>query len=455
MDPITGTEGDDFLTGDVGDDTIYGLGGNDTINGNAGNDTLDGGAGNDILSGGSGADTLIGGSGIDTFSNTVAGLNGDTITDFSTGEKIVIIDANIASFQFSLSGHTLTYTGGSLTLTSVPSAVSIVASAATGGGVQLTAVPHPAHNDFNGDGRSDILWRNDSGRVTDWLGQAGSGGFVSNFANADANAGTDWHIDGTGDFNGDGRYDVLWRNDNGDVTNWLGDANGGFASNFGNAYYQVDNSWHIAGTGDFNGDGRSDVLWRNDSGRVTDWLGNANSGLSGNFANADANAGTDWHIEGTGDFNGDGRSDILWRNDNGDVTNWLGNASGGFASNFGNAYYQVDNSWHVAGTGDFNGDGRDDILWRNDSGRVTDWLGQAGSGGFVSNFANADANAGTDWHIESTGDFNGDGRSDVLWRNDNGDVTNWLGDASGGFASNFGNAYYQVDNSWHVQDLFA
>ena len=39
-------------------------------------------------------------------------------------------------------------------------------------------------------------------------------------------------------------------------------------------------------------------------------------------------------------------------------------------------------SWHIAGTGDFNGDGRDDILWRNDTGAVTNWLGQA-NGGFV------------------------------------------------------------------------
>jgi hypothetical protein len=85
---------------------------------------------------------------------------------------------------------------------------------------------------------------------------------------------------------------------------------------------------------------------------------------------------------------------------------------------------------------------------------VTDWLGQSNAtGGFTSNFANADLNAGTDWHIVSTGDFNGDSIDDILWRNDNGDVTNWLGHANGNFTSNFANAFYQVDNSWHVQGL--
>jgi hypothetical protein len=424
--------------------------------GGSGRDTIIGNSADNIVRGGLGSDVLSGGLGNDTFLDTIAGHNGDSITDFGVGDKIVFSDATLGSFSFTLSGSVLSYSGGSLTLSNA-AAGALTASVASGGGVQLslgtgiTTMALWGHADFNGDGRDDILWRSDTGRVTDWLGQAVSGGFVSNFSNADANAGTDWHVVGAGDFNGDGRSDVLWRNDNGDVTDWLGQASGGFISNFGNAFYHIDNSWHVAGTGDFNGDGREDILWRNDNGRVTDWLGQAGSGgFVSNFASADANAGTDWHIAGTGDFNGDGRTDVLWRNDNGDVTDWLGQSSGGFVSNFGNAFYHIDSSWHVAGTGDFNGDGRDDILWYNDSGRVTDWLGQAGSGGFVSNFASADANAGTDWHIVGTGDYNGDGRSDVLWRNNNGDVTDWLGQAGGGFASNFGNAYYHIDTSWHV-----
>ena len=48
-----------------------------------------GNAGDDIVTGGSGTDSLSGGAGNDTFIDTKAGLNGDTITDFSAAEVTV------------------------------------------------------------------------------------------------------------------------------------------------------------------------------------------------------------------------------------------------------------------------------------------------------------------------------------------------------------------------------
>ena len=66
------------------------------------------------------------------------------------------------------------------------------------------------------------------------------------------------------------------------------------------------------------------------------------------------------------DFNGDGRDDILWRDvSNGVVSNWLGTPKGGFVVNDELA---LDPWAHgtLAAIGDFNGDGRDDTLWRSD-----------------------------------------------------------------------------------------
>ena len=87
---------------------------------------------------------------------------------------------------------------------------------------------------------------------------------------------------GTGDFNGDGFSDVLWRNDNGQLSEWLGSANGRLIDNGGVVNQVVPNAWKIAGTGDFNGDGRADIMWRNDSGLMSEWLGTANGGFTDN-----------------------------------------------------------------------------------------------------------------------------------------------------------------------------
>jgi Beta-propeller repeat/FG-GAP-like repeat len=63
--------------------------------------------------------------------------------------------------------------------------------------------------------------------------------------------------------------------------------------------------------GDFNGDGRADILWRNASGEVYEWLLNGTNLIG---EGSPGSVGNDWQIAGVGDFNGDGKADILWRN---------------------------------------------------------------------------------------------------------------------------------------------
>ncbi|HYI42634.1 MAG TPA: M10 family metallopeptidase C-terminal domain-containing protein, partial [Sphingomicrobium sp.] len=116
--------------------------GDDHILGNSAGNLLTGGGGSDTLGGGLGSDTLTGGAGGDTFTGTAAELSGDTITDFAIGDRIVIANASLASFTHSLSGSTLTYSGGSLSFGSALSG-SLVATAAAGGGVQLVLTNDP------------------------------------------------------------------------------------------------------------------------------------------------------------------------------------------------------------------------------------------------------------------------------------------------------------------------
>lgn len=304
-------------------------------------------------------------------------------------------------------------------------------------------------SDFNGDGIDDILWRNDNGTVANWLGTA-NGSFVANDGNFLVAIDASWSIAGSGDFNGDGRDDILWRNANGNVTNWLCGGAGGCVSNDANALRISITSWKIAGIGDFNNDGRSDLLWRTDTGAITSWYGTATGGFSVGTLTSAAVASS-WHVRGTGDINGDGLSDIVWRNDNGDFADWLGKVDGSFLENGAASGQNVSMTWTIIGVADFNGDGRSDVLWRNSNGDVLYWPGRT-DGGFVTAGSSA-YNVPMSWSVVGTGDYNGDGRADLLWRNSNGTLADWLSQPDGSFLVNDGAFLVVVSNDWRVQRL--
>ncbi len=78
--------------------------------------------------------------------------------------------------------------------------------------------------------------------------------------------------------------------------------------------------WVIQGTGDFDGNGMSDILWRNStSGEVYIWLMNGTTITSQGSPGTVSSA---WSIQGVGDYNGDGKADVLWRNTSGEVYVW-------------------------------------------------------------------------------------------------------------------------------------
>jgi hypothetical protein len=288
---------------------------------------------------------------------------------------------------------------------------------------------HDTH-DFNGDGYSDIAWRNTHGDLAIWLMTVNGGGAQTLSSMDYGIITTGWQIVGQRDFNGDGFYDLLWQNTNGDTSIWLMSGTQVLATpDLG----IVGNGWSIVGTGDFNGDGYGDILWRNTSGDTGVWL------MTGTPTQVQAASWTDfgvvptsWNIAGTGDFNGDGYTDILWRNTSGDTGVWLmtGTATQVQAASWTD-FGVVPTSWNIAGTGDFNGDGYTDIVWRNTSGDTGIWL-ITGTATQVQAASWTDFGVvPTSWNIAGTGDFNSDGFSDILWRNTNGDTSMWCMTSNG------------------------
>ena len=75
----------------------------------------------------------------------------------------------------------------------------------------------------------------------------------------------------------------------------------------------ADTNWEIAGVGDFDGNGKADVIWRNRAtGQNIAWLMNGLAVALSAFLPTIAD--TNWEIKGVGDLDADGKADVVWRN---------------------------------------------------------------------------------------------------------------------------------------------
>jgi len=302
-------------------------------------------------------------------------------------------------------------------------------------------------DDFDGNNKSDILWQNNDGTPAMWSMNGASAtavGGVGPFGPFPFNPGPSWHIKDNGDFNDDGKSDILWQNDNGTPSIWL--MNGFAAQSTGAAgLFNPGPSWHIKATGDFNFDGPADILWQNDDGTPAIWLMNGLTVLINGPAGA-FNPGPSWQIKATGDFNNDGRSDILWQGADGTPAIWLMNGLTVLA-NHAAGPFNPGPSWQIKATGDFNNDGRSDILWQNSDGTPAIWLmdGMNAIGiGAVGPF-----NPGPSWQIKATGDYNGDQKSDILWQGADGTPAIWFMDGMN-FIGGSAAGSFNPGPDWHV-----
>ena len=81
-------------------------------------------------------------------------------------------------------------------------------------------------------------------------------------------------------------------------------------------------------------------------------------------------------------------------------------------------------------------------------GNIAMWLMNGASAAQVAGLGNI----GTNWAVSSNGDYNGDGKGDVLWRDTSGNIVMWL--MNGTSASSVG-GLGNISTNWSVQNANA
>ena len=290
--------------------------------------------------------------------------------------------------------------------------------------------------DFNGDGKSDLAVSNESASATLLLG-AGNGTFQ--VATSYESGGSFSFFVASGDVNGDGHADLIVSNDclidqdcaGSSVIALLGRGDGSFQSP---TSFASRGATALAGaTADFNGDGKPDLVLACVSpactGSTVDVL---LSRANGTFQSA-ASYSSGGHAPasvGVGDFNGDGRPDLVVSNScitasdctHGRLGVLKGNANGTFQAAV--TYPIPGNSPGAIAVGDFNRDGKLDLAvvsqpnccFDGSDGAVNILLGN-GSGGFG---AAVSYSSGDPFALAvAVADFDGDGKLDLAVANGN------------------------------------
>ncbi|MBR1122971.1 VCBS repeat-containing protein [Bradyrhizobium lablabi] len=398
-------------TGDGASDNIIGDGLSDVMNGGGGNDFFVAAGGDDLLAGGSGSDTVIFG-----------GNEADYLFAYNAVSKIFTITDKLGAASSS-------FDDGTDTVNSVEffqfSDRTIATAALVG-----------PERDFNADGFSDILWRNDAGTTQIWNMNGGTLAGTGNLGNVPA----PWTIAGTGDFNADGKEDLLWRNESTGIAQIWHMNNGTILD--AHSLGVVPLAWKVLDTGDFNADGMSDILWRNDSTGVTQIWDMNNNGTILSAQNLGVMPAV-WRFEGSGDFNGDLKTDLVWRNSSsGELQVWnMDNGNIANAQSLG----VITANFKIEGIADFNGDGKSDFLWRNDSTGVTQiW----NMDNFTIQSTRSLGSIPANFQVEDIADYTGDSNADILWRNTTNGVTQiWeMDDGAITSAPSLG----VVPANWHV-----
>lgn len=251
--------------------------------------------------------------------------------------------------------------------------------------------PSPPASDLNGDGRADLLWQNQASRALSVWFLEGSVLTGSSVLRPESFADPQWQVRGLGDFNRDGSLDVLWHHQGTrEVFAWLLDRAVAVGGSYLSPPTAPNLAWEIQGAADFDGDGGPDILWNDPVTReIHVWLMDGLRVRQSRKLSLTSYADTSWQICGLADLDADGRTDVLWHNQStGVLYAWMMNGLALASSGYLTPYTSGSPQWSLALVADFNGDRRPDLLWHHPkTGELYVWYMEglgAVSGGYLS-----------------------------------------------------------------------
>jgi hypothetical protein len=293
---------------------------------------------------------------------------------------------------------------------SMNNTAAVIASfEATRSAGSVPVIPY-IHDDVDGDGNSDLIWRTkDNSTFSYWIMSG-----TRLVSSASFPVSTKYKLLATGDFNGDGMMDVIWT-DGSRMWMWVGNGTS-FSSSYMRPYPA---NWVVVGAADWNDDRKTDLVWANGS-RLSFWLMDGTD-FSATYIQTLASG---WRYLTSGDFDGDGRDDLLLTNGSA-MEMWTKFNRGSFTHA---ASHSFPPRWSTLGTGDVNGDGKDDLLWRDSAHRRFSYWIMNGPDLVDSKILWVRPQ----WHFGAAGDFAGNGLLSIVWY-DTGRVNMWPGSATGDY----------------------